>query len=223
MQRNFFIGALIGLILGFIIGWVMVNTQIQSQITNPKQQTAIAGTVSTKELDLRMNMRKLWEDHITWTRMYMVSAIADADDKDNVAQRLLKNQEDIGNAIKAYYGNDAGDKLTSLLKTHITTAVELIDAAQNNNQTALNAANTKWYNNANDIADFLSSANPNWPNDQMRTMMKDHLDLTKQEALDIINKRFDADIADYDKVHEQILNMADMLSAGIVKQFPDKF
>lgn len=221
MQRNFLVGILIGLIVGFIIGWIAVQSQTQTKVSNTG--TTISSAVSPKELELRMDMRKLWEDHITWTRMYMVAAIADEDNKDSIAQRLLKNQEDIGNAIKPYYSNEAGDKLTSLLKTHITTAVDLIDAAKNNNQRALDDANTKWYNNANEIADFLSSANPNWPKDQTRAMMKEHLDLTKQEAVDIINKKFDEDIADYDKIHDQILEMADMLSSGIVKQFPDKF
>lgn len=222
MERNLITGGLIGLIAGLVIGWALFQPKVQSNIpgTSTIQTTEI---ISAKQLDFRMNMRKLWEDHITWTRLYMISAIAEADDKDNVAQRLLKNQEDLGNAIKPYYGDKAGDQLTSLLKTHITTAVSLIDAAKNSNQNALNDANTKWYQNANDIADFLSTANPNLPKDDMRAMMKEHLDLTKQEAVDIINKKFDADIADYDKIHTQILGMADTLSVAIIKQFPDKF
>ena len=187
-------------------------------------QSVSSQSITQKELDLRNNMRKLWEDHIAWTRMYIVSAAADAEDKDNVAQRLLKNQEDLGNAIKPYYGNAAGDKLTSLLKEHITTAAALVDAAKVDNQNALNDANTKWYSNANQIADFLSSANSKtWPRTEMRAMMKEHLDLTKQEAVNILNKDFDANIADYDRVHDQILKMSDMLSVGIVRQFPDRF
>lgn len=205
-----------------LIAGVTLYPKISSQ---PEAEVmAQSTTISQKELELRNNMRKLWEDHITWTRMYMVSAIADAEDKDAVTKRLLKNQEDIANAIKPYYGNDAGEELEVLLKEHITTAAELIDAAKANDQVKLDAANKKWYDNANEIADFLSNANSkHWPRDGMRAMMKEHLDLTKQEAVDIINKRFDEDIADYDRVHNQILKMSDMLSLGIVRQFPDRF
>ena len=54
-------------------------------------------------------------------------------------------------------------------------------------------------------------------------MMKTHLDQTLKEAVDRLNGRFAADIADYDSVHRHILEMADMLSDGIVAQFPARF
>ena len=62
--------------------------------------------------DLRDSMDKLWEDHVTWTRLYIVSAAANLPDKDATAQRLLQNQTDIGNAIKPVYGDAAGEKST---------------------------------------------------------------------------------------------------------------
>ena len=68
---------------------------------------------------LHSDMRKLWEDHITWTRLYIVSVAAGLPDKDATAQRLIQNQVDIGNAIKPYYGDAAGTKLTELLKERL--------------------------------------------------------------------------------------------------------
>lgn len=169
-------------------------------------------------------MRKLWEDHIVWTRLYIVSAVAGLPDQDATAQRLLKNQEDIGDAIRPFYGDDAGDQLTDLLKEHILVAAELIDAAKNNDTEAFEDAHERWYQNADEIAAFLSHANPrHWPEDEMRLMMKDHLDLTLKEASARLSGDFQADIAAYDEVHLQILHMADMLSDGILKQFPRMF
>ncbi|HSD85363.1 MAG TPA: hypothetical protein VLG46_15985 [Anaerolineae bacterium] len=179
---------------------------------------------ATSALDFRTDMRKLWEDHITWTRLYIVSAAADLPDKDQVAQRLLQNQVDIGNAIKPYYGDEAGTQLTALLKDHILGAADLLAAAKGGDQAKVAAASQKWYANADDIATFLSKANPkSWPLADMKDGMKMHLDLTLTEATARLQGNFAQDIADYDKVHEHILGLADLLSSGIIAQFPDKF
>lgn len=179
---------------------------------------------SSDELAFQDAMRKLWEDHITWTRLYIVSAAAGLPDQGATAERLLKNQEDIGDAIRPFYGDEAGDRLTELLKEHILVAAEVIDAAKAGDSDAFEDANERWYDNADEIAEFLHDANPrHWPEDEMEEMMKEHLDLTLQEAAARLNGDFAADIAAYDEVHVQILHMADMLSEGIIDQFPKKF
>jgi len=182
------------------------------------------GSAPDKSLALRSAMRKLWEDHITWTRLYIVSVAANLPDKDATAQRLLRNQADIGNAVKPYYGNEAGDKLAALLRTHILIAADLLPAAKAGDTAKVNDASKRWTANADEIATFLSGANPgSWPQAETRKMLRGHLDLTLQEATARLKGDWAADIAAYDKVHDQILEMADMLSAGIIKQFPDKF
>jgi len=168
-------------------------------------------------------MRKLWEDHITWTRLFIVSDVAGLPDRGPTVARLLANQEDIGAAIKPYYGEAAGDQLTGLLNRHILTAADLLAAAKAGNTAGTEAASTRWYANADSIAAFLNGANPqNWPLGHMRQMMKDHLDLTLEEAVARLQGDYQADIAAYDKVHEEILLMADMLTEGIIAQFPDQ-
>lgn len=169
-------------------------------------------------------MRKLWEDHVTWTRVFIISAAGDLPDKATATERLLQNQVDIGNAIKPYYGEAAGTKLTTLLKEHITTAAEVVAAAKANDEAKLADATKRWLANADQIADFLSSANSkNWPQAEMRSMMHEHLNLTTQEAVARLHGDWAADVKAYDAVHQQILTMADGLTMGIVKQFPEKF
>jgi len=169
-------------------------------------------------------MRKLWEDHITWTRLAIVSFAGGLPDLPATENRLLQNQADIAAAIRPYYGAAASAKLRTLLRAHILGAVALLQAAKAGDNAALARAHDAWYANGNDIADFLSGANPrNWPRGEMRTMMKTHLDETLKEAVDRLNGRFDADIRDYDAVHRSILEMADMLSDGIVARFPGRF
>lgn len=108
-------------------------------------------------------MRKLWSDHVIWTREYIVAAIEGSPDVNAAATRLLKNQDDIGGAVAGFYGKDAGEKLTGLLKQHIMIAVDLIAAAKANDQAKYTATDQQWKKNGEEIADFLSQANPNWP------------------------------------------------------------
>jgi hypothetical protein len=179
--------------------------------------------VSAKGADLHTAMRKLWEDHVTWTRNVIICLVDDVPGIDQAVKRLLRNQDDIGNAIKPYYGEEAGSKLTSLLHDHINISADVVKSAKAGNNAALDAANKKWVANADEIATFLSRANPNWPLADMKKMMRDHLTLTTDEAVQRIKKNYDADVLAYDKVHDEILEMSDMLAAGIVKQFPEKF
>lgn len=175
------------------------------------------------EIDLQLAMRMLWEDHIIYTRNYIISALAGLEDVNAVAGRLLKNQDDIGGAVKPYYGEEAGNKLASLLRDHILIATEVVKAAKMNNNEELDKANKKWYSNADDIAAFLSSANPNWDKKGLADMLYKHLELTTGEVVSRLKKDWDADIDSYDKGHLHMLMFADALTNGLVKQFPDKF
>jgi hypothetical protein len=179
---------------------------------------------SAKAARLHDAMRKLWEDHITWTRLAIVSFAAGSADLPATQARLLRNQTDIAGAIRPYYGQAASRRLRTLLREHITGAVALLQAAKAGDTAAVGRARDAWYANANEISDFLSSANPrNWPRSEMRAMMKEHLDVTLKEAVDQLNGRFAAGVADYDSIHRHILEMADALSDGIVAQFPSRF
>lgn len=169
-------------------------------------------------------MRKLWEDHITWTRLAIVSFAGGLPDLQATEERLLANQDDIGDAVAPFYGKAAGAQLSALLKTHITTAVDILVAAKAGDSSALTMAEKAWYVNADEIADFLSKANPRFlPDGVMRSEMRSHLDETLKEAVDRLNGDFTADIADYDAVHAHILHMADLLTNGIMQQFPQRF
>lgn len=173
--------------------------------------------------ELHDAMRKLWEDHVAWTRNYIISSLSGLEDADKVAERLLKNQDEIGDAIKPYYGEDAGKKLAALLRDHILIATEVVRAAKADNAGELDKAQKKWYANADDIAAFLSGANPNWPKKTLEDMLHKHLELITGEVVGRLKKNWAADIESYDKGHEHMLAVADALSDGIIKQFPDKF
>ena len=188
---------------------------------NARTQTAVGHNDAAAML--KQDMRKLWTDHVVWTRDYIIAAVGDQPDAEAAANRLMKNQEDIGKAVAKYYGDAAGQQLTTLLKDHISIAVDLIKAAKAGDKAAQQQADTKWHQNATQIADSLSKANPNWPRATLVDLMNKHLSTTTDEVVARLNKNWDDDVRAFDAVHEHILHMSDALADGIVKQFPDKF
>ena len=195
-------------------------------ITTPAAGQGITESItvrSTPAAALRRDMRKLWTDHVVWTREYIIAATLKQPEATAALNRLMKNQDDIGNAVATYYGDGAGHQLTMLLKDHIAIAGDIVKAAMNGDKTAQNAADGQWHQNAMQIADFLSKANPNWPRAALLDMMNEHLSTTTTELVARLNKDWDADVKAFDAVVDHILMMSDALTDGIVKQFPDKF
>ena len=199
--------------------WMYVVLQaaaLPAAASTESQSTAAA-------IALKQDMRKLWTDHVVWTREYIVAALGDQPDAQAAANRLMRNQEDIGNAVGKIYGDAAGKQLTALLKEHISIAVDLIKAAKAGDKTGQQSADVKWQQNGVAIADFLSKANPHWPRATLVDLMKGHLSTTTNEVVARLNKKWDEDVRAFDEVYRHILMMSDALSDGIIKQFPDKF
>lgn len=179
--------------------------------------------LSSKMVKLKVDMQKVWIDHTIWTRSYIVSAISNRADQKDVLDRLLRNQQDIGNVIKPYYGEAAGNKLADLLREHIMIAAKIVAAAKAGNQTDVNKLEKDWHRNADDIAKFLSAANPNWQFKTLQDMLYTHLQLITEIVVSCLKGDWKADIAATDKNEIHMIHLADILTEGIVKQFPQQF
>ncbi len=178
---------------------------------------------SNSTVAFTMDMRRLWGDHITYTRDYIVSVLGNLKDVVPVAKRLLKNQDDIGNAIKPYYGEAAGRKLSALLRNHILITSQVIQAANENNKELLTEEDNKWKTNVDEIADFLSATNSDWSRRDVAEMLHKHLTLTTGEISARLSMSWQDDIDNYDKNRAHMLMFSDMLANGITKQFPERF
>ena len=212
-------------------------------------RVAVAAPVTKPQAKARMDglafhaaMRKLWQDYLTWTRFVIIGvfeelpdlitwtryviagAFEDVPDLDPTVQRLLQNREDLGDAVKPFYGDAAGEQLTRLFADHILMAAQVFQAAKSRDTAAQNDALERWYENADSIALFLNGANPNhWSLEELRARMREHLDLTLNEAVAYFGGNYKVSIAAYDAVHLQAREIADMLSEGIIRQFPNEF
>ncbi|MDR7238239.1 glycosyltransferase [Neobacillus drentensis] len=202
------------------IALILPAISVKATPPPPKQHQH---NVTQAACKLNFDLRRLLMEHAIWTRSYIVSAIGGLEDRDKVLARLLRNQDEIGNAIKPYYGEAAGNKLGKLFREHILLAGKVVEAAKANNQADLQKYNTAWYKNADDIAIFLSSANPNWNRHALKQLFHAHLKMVTDSVVSRLKKDWNREIRAFDEGEIHLIKIADVLSDGIIKQFPQKF
>ena len=164
---------------------------------------------SINQVNLLKLMNLVWEQHIMWTRMLLIS--------------IAENLKDLDNVFRRYYGDSVANTIEKLLTEHLVIGKNLIVALKNNNQVLSKELTDKWYKNADDMADAFSSINPFYPREQVRQMLHEHLRLTTEEVSARLRKDYTADIKAYDMVQKEILAMSQFFVDGIVKQFPNLF
>lgn len=179
--------------------------------------------ISKQEDWLKSSMRLVWEQHVYWTRLMIVSIVFNLTDVNATTARLLQNATDMGNLLRPFYGNNIAEKYSDLIREHLVIAADLIKAAKANDQRAAADAERRWYENGAEISEFLSTINPYISKRDFQIMFFEHLALTKMEAVCMIQKDFRASIATFDKIELEALQMADTITAAIVKQFPNTF
>lgn len=179
--------------------------------------------ISINEVNLLTQMNLVWLEHILWTRMFLISVAESLNDLEATKARLLKNPRDVANVFKKYYGTNVANTIEKLLTEHLVIGGDLIVALKNGNQKLAQELNTKWYKNADEMADAFSGINPFYPKEEVRHMLYEHLRLTSDEVSKRLKKDYAADIRAYDMVQKEILKMSEFFVSGIVKQFSDLF
>lgn len=181
-----------------------------------------AEMLTRSQADYMMAWREIWLDHIYWTRLAMMAIVHDVPGADQTVDRLLRNADDMIGLMEPEYGMQALDPLRDLLRGHLLIAAKLVTEARQGADTA-SQTEKDWHQNADDIARFLSSANPYMSYDDVRGMFENHLAMTKEEAVDRISGRWDKDIETYEGIESMALMMADAMSGAIIQQFPARF
>ena len=164
-------------------------------------------------------VRKLWSQHVYWTRFFIISTAEKLPDLKFVMDRLLENPDDFAKLLKKFFGEKTADKFQKLLTEHLQIAGELVNAAMNMNTAKADELRKKWYSNADDIAGFLSSVNPYWSKRKWHDMMYSHLSMTENEAGARLKKDYLRDINIFDDVEKEALEMGDYMAQGILRHF----
>lgn len=200
------------------------NLRVGQQIyIYPRFNTPQDYWISVHQMHLSNEMNLAWLEHIMWTRMFLISVAGDLKDLEATKNRLLQNPKTIADVFRKYYGNDIANTIQRLITEHLVIGGDLIVALKNNNEKLANELSTKWYKNADEMAEAFSRINPFYPVEEVRRMFYDHLRLTSEEVENRLKGRYEADIRSYEKIQREILMMSEFFVKGIVRQFPNMF
>ncbi|HHU43077.1 MAG TPA: acetylglutamate kinase [Clostridiales bacterium] len=175
--------------------------------------------MSRAQLEVSNTMRRLWMEHVLWTRFFIVSSAFNLPDLQFVTERLLRNPHDFANELRSLYGQQIAMRFDNLFTSHLTIAAELVNAAKEGDSTEVEKQRELWYQNARDIAKFLGSINPFWSERTWREMLFEHLKMTEDEAVQILTDKYQESIKQYDSIQAQALSMADLMTYGLIRQF----
>jgi len=168
---------------------------------------------------LRNTMRTLWEQHVYWTRMFIISAAADSADLQLTTARLMQNPKDFAAALTPYYGKTQSRRFEKLLTEHLSIAGDLVMAAKKGDTKTVDEKRKLWYKNADDISALLASINPHWTKKQWQTLFYDHLKMTENEAALRLAGQYEQDVGQFNEIEQEALKMADTMTNGMARQF----
>lgn len=167
-------------------------------------------------LRLNEDMRLAWLNHVYWTRMYLMSAVADNADQQAVEERLLETADEITDVYARYLPIATTRQLRNLLTEHIEIAGQIIQALKAKNMSDYDALVQEWYRNANQMATLFANYNPYFGSRETRNMLLNHLDLTREEIEQQVNGEYEQSIDVFRDVEQQALAMADYFARGLL-------
>ena len=178
----------------------------------------MCGSYTQEEVRLMNCFRQLWEQHVYWTRFFIISTAADLGDLKPVTDRLLQNPGDFARALAPFYGAGNARRFQELLTQHLQIAASLINADKQQNRKQADGLREKWRRNTDEIAAFLACLNPCWDEASWKTMLCRHLEMTEQQAVLRLQGRYEADVKIFGDIEDEALKMADLMSCGIIRQ-----
>lgn len=202
------ISAIVG---GFLLGWV-------------QESWAIEEVPSARVADTKAGLRDLWSGHIFWMRNVMLAnAMNDAAARDVAEKEVVTNAKQIADTIKPFYGETASEKLFGLLAEHYGAVREYSDAAISGNESKQNAAVVHLTSNAEEIASFLSGANPYLPKGTVLGLIAAHGSQHMAQIRQFQQKDYGHEAETWQVMRQHIYMVSDAITTALAKQFPNKF
>jgi hypothetical protein len=180
-----------------------------------------AQRINNDIFDLSNHLRLLWSQSLWWLRSFMVSSLYNLPDLEEVTKRLLSHPEAMAQVFIPFYEQKQVCEWQNLLTHHVKISIDVVTLTKQ--QLSISEKVGEWEANATEIAQFLSSLNPHWSSCDWQRMLHKYLQLLKAQLTYYINHDYIHGVTLFDDLLQHALNIADMMTNGIIKQFPKQF
>lgn len=174
--------------------------------------------------DTKAALRDLWAGHIFWIRNVVLDNATNNPAARDVAEKeVVANAKQIASTITPFYGEAASEKLFTLLAGHYGAVKEYSEATVAGSKRQQDAALAHYVSNTDEIAAFLSGANPYLPEDTVRGLIAAHGAHHVAQITQFQEKDYAREAQTWQVMQQHVYVIADALTMALVKQFPSKF
>ena len=178
-----------------------------------------SGEMRPEQRELNNDMRQAWSQHNFWGNMFLVSLFHTLENLDAVKMRLEQSPEDIAAVFQSFYASPTVTQIRNLLAEHVRLAGEMANAMKNGNMERSTQLETQLNQNADQMARLLANANSNYDDEELRRMMRNHLNLMQDTMTSELSGDHNEAVRLMGENADQLMDMADVLTEGLVQQF----
>ena len=214
-------GAVASVLLGGGAAWTTEVLHSQAEVVQVATKHPVH---NEKTSHTAAALRDLWVDHIFWVRNVSLAAINNNDAAMKAAeQQAVANATSIAASIEPFYGAAAKEAFFKLLAGHYGAVKAYLVATVGDNTSAQASATQSITSNAEEIAVFLSKANPYLPKDALYSVLLAHGGHHIQQIQELKARNYAAEAKTWDDMKSHVYQIADATADALAKQFPKQF
>ncbi len=200
-----------------LLSIVLLSISLTSQA-----QVLSTPSENDKRLVFKAEMSRLWIDNAIYSRQAILCLVDRLPGAEESLYRLMINQEDMGRMFTRFYGREKGDEFCDLISSNTSLTVSMI-RNKSRNSGDYEAARAKMDYNVDRIITYLVAVNPHWTEEELKYLIHLQSKLFDTQLQSRVNANYSYDIETFDRMISETYRLADVLSEGIMKQFPERF
>lgn len=211
------------LIVAGLAGFMIGKRHSTDGKSNDPSASGSEESVYSSASDLRKALNIALAEHISLTSETVRASYDNHESSTALVDQLDKNSQEIAGIIGGVYGEEAKSAFLKTWRDHVTFFVNYTVSAKSNDKEGKEQALSDLEDYSRESAEFFAGLNSNLTADSLKPLFTKHRDLIIALIDDYVGAKYVESLDKESQAYEQAGKLADTLTDGIIKQFPDKF